>query len=72
MWLLLFVVIGLPLMGIIYILYVFMRELVKEHFRDIEMRRLGMHGYLLFWLDALFLFFIFCVVTIWLCHALNK
>ena len=72
MGLLLFVIFGLPAMAILYILYVFMRELVKGQLRDIEMRGLGIYGYLVFGLDVLFLFFIFMVTLIWFCHALSK
>jgi hypothetical protein len=62
----------IPVFAVVGLVFIFFREVIREHFRDMEARNLGVHGKIIFAVDALFMFGVFCMVTMWLCHTIWK
>lgn len=62
----------LPMILIVGLIFVFFREIIREHFQDIAARNLGIYGKLIFAVDAFFMFAVFCMIATWLCHAIWK
>jgi hypothetical protein len=62
----------IPVFAVVGLIFVFFREVIREHFRDMEERNLGVHGKIIFAVDAFFMFGVFCMITIWLSHTFFK
>lgn len=63
---------ALLMMGIIWVFYLFFKQIIREHFHSIAIRNLGIYGKLIFVVDAFFMVFVFCTVALWFYHTIWK